>query len=462
MGDDSKKTKKTKKPQTAVEKLQAAAPPRPKSRYNLGLAIGLTGAPASGEDAVLPPADEHSSFNEQPLEISAHEQSSQNEQPLSRDAEQTLSRDNEQTSDGHSSLFSEEYVKNFLAKNNISVHYIEVFAFIDYIASQYPGSVVGRVVYETFIKGPAYATIRRALGFWEKCQAIKGLKRTMGTTWTVDPVFSRVMGDVFRLPKFPPFDQSQFLSGNKITKKMLLIDSRNEQTSDAAIDRKIINTNLSISSELTDKGIEECWPNFYNAGFRVSHYRQIAEAFKTQALELENIPMFIRFIEYELENGLCKDAQGMVIEKPVSWFVVSMKKGQYRQPSGYEDPRAYAERMRLKEIRDNLDRECELKFLEDQERMERMKAMVESLQNDLADNGLNSPNFDLAKECCAGFAFDLVAQKGQVEWKNFHIGISLRNAYTKGYIAIEEVNGKPVIKKLKDFPTKTQQPPVRA
>lgn len=463
MGDEQQKlTKGKKKPMSAQERLAAAAPPRPKTRYSFKPVAGIPPVAPALEDAEIPPANEHSSFSEQAPQMSAHEHSSPSEQTMSKEYEHPLSKDNEQGSSSESAFFTEESVKSFLVNQNITKRFLEVFAFVDHIANNHPGVRVGKVVYQTFIKGSAYITTRRALDFWEKHLAIKGESSTKGTIWTVDPVFSRVMHEMFKLPKFPPYDPKDFLSGDKFSRRKALGELRNEQSFSDSLDRKNINT-LSISFEITDKDLEECWPNFYNAGFRVSHYRQIEQAFKAQGLSLENIPMFIRFIEFELANGLCKDANGKDIEKPVNYFLVSMKKGMYRAPGNYEDPRVYAEKMRLKELRDNLERECEIKFLEDQEKVKKMREMVERLQDELAKNGPASDNFELARLCCIGYAYDQVQQKGNAEWKGMHIGVALRSAYTKGLITIEEINGTPVLKQLKEFPQATpNMPPVRA
>lgn len=452
MGDEQQKlTKAKKRPKSAHEKLAEAAPPRPRTKYSFKPVIGIPPVAPALEDAEIPPVNEHSSFSEQPSQMSAHEHSSPSEQTMSKENEQPLSKDNEQGSSSESAFFTEETVKSFLVNQNITKRFLEVFAFVDHIATNHPGVRVGKVVYETFIKGSAYITTRRALEFWEKHLAIKGNSSTKGTIWTVDPVFSRVMHEMFKLPKFPPYDPKDFLSGDKFSRRKALGELRNEQSFSDSLDRKNIKT-LSISFEITDKDLEECWPNFYNAGFRVSHYRQIEQAFKAQALSLENIPMFIRFIEFELANGLCKDANGKDIEKPVNYFLVSMKKGMYRAPANYEDPRVYAEKMRLKELRDNMERECEIKFLEDQEKVSKMREMVERVQEELAQTGPASVNFELARECCFGFAYNQVQQNGNAEWKGRQIGILLRNAYTKGLITIEEVNGMPVLKQLKEFP----------
>ena len=432
---DGQKTPKKRK--TGLEVMRENAIPRSRTSYD-GVFFGPVDSAV--QDEKLPVTDEHSSNNEQAANMSDHEQSSETEQALSTDFEQTLSRQNEQASEP-SPVFTDSYVRAFLAKTRISPKYPDIFAFIHHCVTTVPGQRIGRVIYEEYLSKITYITMRRGLEFWQRAQAISIVQRdAQGTIWAVDPVFTRVLKEYYRFPVFPKIDIEQFTSGLKFRKPIVL---KNEQGSLRILDRENNINTLSISN-LENTDIAECWPNLSKAGFAQIHLKQIEKSFMAQGLDLSDIPMFMRFIEYELENGTCKDKQGNPVNDIPAWFVVCMRKGYYRRPNGYIDPRVYAEDMRIQELKAKIDRECELKYLENEAKVENMKKMVELVQNDLAENGVRSAYYMPAKKI-AGPMYDLITRLGDSAWKSQPIGSALRSACIKGLITIDLVNDAPII-----------------
>ena len=155
-------------------------------------------------------------------------------------------------------------------------------------------------------------------------------------------------------------------------------------------DRKKEEENLSIIT-LSKNQIDELWPGIGKAGLYASHLKEVASAMKVQGLEEKPekiIAQSLRFIDWQLSQGLLKDKHGNEVLDPVAYWRAAMKcNGFYQKPHGYIDPEVLA----LQQFAE--EEEAKLKAMRaiDLQRLERDKAArreeLDTLLRALADEG---------------------------------------------------------------------------
>jgi len=110
-------------------------------------------------------------------------------------------------------------------------------------------------------------------------------------------------------------------------------------------DRKKEEKDQSIITLSKDQ-IDELWPSIGKAGLYSSHIREVVSAMKIQGVEEKPekiIAQSLRFIDWQISQGLLKDKHGNEVLDPVAYWRAAMKcNGFYQKPHGYVDSEVLA------------------------------------------------------------------------------------------------------------------------
>lgn len=89
------------------------------------------------------------------------------------------------------------------------------------------------------------------------------------------------------------------------------------------------------------------WPHAANAGFGPAHLAQLRRAYQLQGWEPENVPRCLRYLDWELANGIAAGP-----EHVTAWLRVMQRQGHYPRPEGYVDPEVLRLRQQAEEERE--------------------------------------------------------------------------------------------------------------
>ena len=89
------------------------------------------------------------------------------------------------------------------------------------------------------------------------------------------------------------------------------------------------------------------WPNAASAGFGPAHLAQLRRAYQLQGWEPENVPRCLRYLDWELANGIAAGP-----EHVTAWLRVMQRQGHYPRPEGYVDPEVLRLRQQAEEERE--------------------------------------------------------------------------------------------------------------
>ena len=89
------------------------------------------------------------------------------------------------------------------------------------------------------------------------------------------------------------------------------------------------------------------WPFAAAAGFGPAHLAQLKRAYQLQGWEPENVPRCLRYLDWELANGVSSGPEHVTL-----WLRIMQRQGHYPRPEGYVDPEVQRLRQKAEEERE--------------------------------------------------------------------------------------------------------------
>lgn len=89
------------------------------------------------------------------------------------------------------------------------------------------------------------------------------------------------------------------------------------------------------------------WPFAAAAGFGPAHLTQLKRAYQLQGWEPENVPRCLRYLDWELANGVSSGPEHVTL-----WLRIMQRQGHYPRPEGYVDPEVLRLRQKAEEERE--------------------------------------------------------------------------------------------------------------
>ena len=89
------------------------------------------------------------------------------------------------------------------------------------------------------------------------------------------------------------------------------------------------------------------WPFAAAAGFGPAHLAQLKRAYQLQGWEPENVPRCLRYLDWELANGVSSGPEHVTL-----WLRIMQRQGHYPRPEGYVDPEVLRLRQKAEEERE--------------------------------------------------------------------------------------------------------------